>query len=140
MGASKPYAGKCTLRMAPRALRFSVGHKLGRNFLDGHIDQVRPKDGIHTSYAGFVSADPYELEADQFAAGLLMPSAPFKRALTPKDPGFETVESLATLCKTSLTATTVHYAELTEDAVTTVISAGLTVDFCFLSDTMKSLP
>ncbi len=62
--------------------RFSVGHELGHYFLDGHIDQVLPKDGIHTSYAGFVSADPYELEADQFAAGLLMPSTPFKRTVT----------------------------------------------------------
>src|SRR5271168_3054036 len=47
--------------------RFSVAHELGHYFLDGHIDHVLPKDGVHTSYAGFVSADPYGLEADQFA-------------------------------------------------------------------------
>src|SRR5262249_8815407 len=67
--------------------RFSVGHELGHYFLDGHMDHVLPKDGIHTSHAGFVSADPYELEADQFAAGLLMPSTPFKRALGKQDAG-----------------------------------------------------
>ncbi len=120
--------------------RFSVGHELGHYFLDGHIDHVLPKDGVHTSYAGFVSADPYELEADQFAAGLLMPSAPFKHAIARQDPGLEVVESLASLCKTSLTATAIRYAELTDDAVAIVISTGPTIDFCFLSDTMKTLP
>jgi hypothetical protein len=120
--------------------RFSVGHELGHYFLEGHIDHFLPEDGIHTSYAGFISANPYELEADQFAAGLLMPSALFKRALARRDAGLETIESLATLCKTSLTATAIRYAELTEDAVAIVISTGPTIDFCSLSETMKSLP
>ena len=56
--------------------RFSIGHELGHYFLDGHVDQILPKDGVHVSRAGFVSADPYELEADQFAAGPLMPETP----------------------------------------------------------------
>jgi hypothetical protein len=120
--------------------RFSVGHELGHYFLDGHIDHILPKDGIHESHAGFVSADPYELEADQFAAGLLMPSVPFKRALARRDPGLEIVESLATLCRTSLTATAIRYAELTDDAVAIIISTGPTIDFCRLSDAIKALP
>ena len=120
--------------------RFSVGHELGHYFLEGHVDHVLPKDGVHTSQAGFVSADPYELEADQFAAGLLMPSTSFKRALSRHDPGLAVVESLAGLCKTSLTATAIRYAELTDAAVATVISTGSTIDFCFMSNTIKSLP
>lgn len=120
--------------------RFSVAHELGHYFLDGHIDHVLPKNGTHTSHAGFVSGDPYELEADQFAAGLLMPSAPFKRALRGKAPGLEAIESLAGLCKTSLTATAIRYAELTEDALAIIISTGATVDFCFMSETIKTLP
>jgi hypothetical protein len=120
--------------------RFSVAHELGHYFLDGHIDHILPKDGVHTSHAGFVSADPYELEADQFAAGLLMPSIPFKRALARQDSGLEVVEYLAGLCRTSLTATAIRYAELTEDAVAVVISSGPVIDFCFLSETIKSLP
>jgi hypothetical protein len=120
--------------------RFSVGHELGHFFLEGHIDHILPADGVHTSHAGFVSDDPYELEADQFAAGLLMPSAPFKRALAQQKSGLEVVESLAGLCRTSLTATAIRYAELTEDAVAIIISTGPSIDFCFLSDTMRSLP
>jgi Zn-dependent peptidase ImmA (M78 family) len=120
--------------------RFSIAHELGHYFLEGHIDHILPADGMHMSHAGFVSADPYELEADQFAAGLLMPSAPFKRAISRHNPGLEIIESLAGLCRTSLTATAIRYAELTEDAVAVVISTGPLIDFCFLSETIKSLP
>jgi hypothetical protein len=119
---------------------FSVAHELGHYFLEGHIDHVLPKDGAHISHAGFVSGEPYELEADQFAAGLLMPSGPFKKALGRQASGLEVIESLAALCKTSLTATAIRYAELTDDAVAIVISTGLLIDFCFMSDTIKALP
>jgi IrrE N-terminal-like domain len=84
--------------------RFSVAHELGHYFLDGHIDYVLPKGSlVHTSHAGFVSGDQYEQEADNFAAGLLMPDVPFKRALDKCESGISTVESMANLCRTSLT-------------------------------------
>lgn len=120
--------------------RFSVGHELGHYFLDGHIDHVLPEDGVHASHAGFVSADPYELEADHFSAGLLMPATLFRRALSRAGQGLATVASAADLCRTSLTATAIRYAELTDDAVAVVMSTGKTIDYCFLSDTIKSLP
>ena len=120
--------------------RFSVAHELGHYFLDGHIDHVLPKDGVHASHAGFVSADPYEMEADCFAASLLMPKIAFKRTTRRLDPGLAVVESLSKDCRTSLTATAIRYAELTDDAIAVIISTGPTVDFCFLSDAMKSLP
>jgi Zn-dependent peptidase ImmA (M78 family) len=120
--------------------RFSVSHELGHYFLDGHIDYVLPRDGFHASHAGFVSADPYELEADHFAAGLLMPSGLFKPALNKVSVGLSAVESMANLCKTSLTATAIRYAELTSEAVAVIISSGQSIDYCFLSEAMKSLP
>ena len=120
--------------------RFSVGHELGHYFLDGHIDHVLPEDGIHASHAGFLSTEPYELEADHFSAGLLMPRALFSRALSCAGQGLVAVESVAGLCRTSLTATAIRYAELTDDAVAIIISTGKTIDYCFLSDTIKSLP
>ncbi len=104
--------------------RFSVGHELGHYFLDGHIDHILPKDGIHVSHAGFVSADTFELEADHFSAGLLMPSTPFKKALARRNLGLETVEFMAGLCRTSLTATAIRCAELSDDAIAIIISTG----------------
>lgn len=119
---------------------FSVGHELGHYFLDGHVDHVLPRDGIHESHAGFVSADPFELEADNFSAGLLMPETPFKRELNRRRPGLGTVEHMAELCVTSLTATAIRYAQLSGDAVAVIVSTGKSVDYCFMSDAMKSLP
>jgi hypothetical protein len=123
-----------------RFQHFSVGHELGHYFLDGHIDHVLPNDGVHVSEAGFTSADPYEMEADQFAAGLLMPGTLFRGAMRKHDAGFATVEGMADLCHTSLTATGIRYAELSEEAVAVIISTGNAIDFCFLSNPMKRLP
>jgi hypothetical protein len=120
--------------------RFSVSHELGHYFLEGHIDHVLPKDGFHASRAGFISGDPYELEADHFAAGLLMPSGLFKRALNKVGVGLPAVEAMEDMCQTSLTASAIRYAQLTSDAVAVIISTGQTIDYCFLSDAIKSLP
>lgn len=120
--------------------RFSIAHELGHYFLEGHIVHVLPTDSSHASHAGFISSDPYELEADNFAAGLLMPTALFKQAMFRQQAGLEAIEELSKLCGTSMTATAIRYAELTEDAVAVIISTGSTIDFCFFSNTTKLLP
>ncbi len=120
--------------------RFSIAHELGHYFLEGHIDHVLPKNGMHESHAGFIADDPYEQEADQFAAGLLMPGNFFKKELGRHQAGLETIEAMHILCKTSLTATASRYAELTEDAAAIVISTGQTLDYCIMSETLKALP
>jgi hypothetical protein len=99
--------------------RFSIGHELGHFFLDGHIDHILPGDGVH---------------------GLLMPEGLFKQALSKFDPGLATVEAMAKLCKTSLTATAIRCAELTNRAIAVIVSTGPTIDYCFMSDAIKSLP
>ncbi len=42
----------------------------------------------------------------------------------------EVFESMANLCRTSLTATAIRYAELTDDTVAVVISTASTIDYC----------
>jgi hypothetical protein len=69
-----------------------------------------------------------------------MPEGLFKRALSKLDPGLAAVEAMAGLCKTSLTASGIRCAELTERAVAVIISTGQTIDYCFMSDAIKSLP
>lgn len=120
--------------------RFSISHELGHYFLDGHIDHVLPKDGVHASHAGFVSADPYEQEADNFAVGLLMPTRPFQRLIGRASLGLADIEAAAESCRTSLTTTAIRYVELSDDAVAIIISVGRTVDYCIMSEAMKSLP
>jgi Zn-dependent peptidase ImmA (M78 family) len=88
--------------------RFSVAHELGHYLLPGHIDQVL-SDGknIHESHSGFVSNNPYELEADHFAAALLMPNPLFSHAMWQTEAGLNAVVTLAGRCRTSLTATAI---------------------------------
>ena len=118
--------------------RFSIAHEIGHYVLDGHVDHIFPSgNGHHESRAGFVSPDPFELEADHFAAGLLMPRPQFRRKLLRLGDGLDAVEGMAADCRTSLTATAIRYAETTPLPVAVVLSTGSNVDYCFMSQSLR---
>lgn len=119
--------------------RFSVSHELGHYFLPGHVDAVMGTNGIHESRAGFASNDRYEMEADRFAAGLLMPRHLFLPALERSGDGLAAVEGLSALCKTSLHATAIRYTQCTHNAVAIVVSVGNKIDHCFMSEALKAI-
>jgi len=119
--------------------RFSVSHELGHYFLPGHVDAVIGDNGIHESRAGFSSKDRYEMEADGFAAGLLMPRHLFFPALQRAGDGLAAIESLAGLCKTSLHATAIRYTQCTRDPMAIVVSTGNTIEHCFMSAALKNI-
>lgn len=119
--------------------RFSVAHELGHYFLPGHPEAVFDDRGVHESRAQFVSKDRYEMEADGFAAGLLMPRHLFYPALARAGQGLEAIESLAAVCMTSLHATAIRYAQCTRDAVAVVVSNGNHIDHCFMSEALKAV-
>ena len=54
--------------------------------------------------------------------------------------GLADIESVREACKTSLTSTAIRYAELTDDAIAVILSTGRVIDYCILSEAMKSLP
>jgi hypothetical protein len=118
--------------------RFCVGHEIGHYRLPGHPDSVLV-DGMHVSHAGFTSDNRFELEADHFAAGLLMPSFLFDPAIDKAGSGLDAVEVLAGCCITSLTATAIRYAQRTPEAVAIVVSIGHSVDYCFMSDSFREI-
>lgn len=119
--------------------RYSVAHELGHYFMPGHVDAVLDANGMHESRAQFVSKDRYEMEADGFAAGLLMPRHLFFPALEKAGQGLAAIEGLATLCKTSLHATAIRYAQCTRDPMAVVVSTGNQIDHCFMSESLKGL-
>lgn len=119
---------------------FSVAHELGHYFLPGHIDAVLAHSHVHESRAGFSSGDQYELEADHFAARLLMPKKLFTTALRAAGSGFSAIEQLSSLCNTSLTATAIRFTQCTRAPVAIVVSTGNNIDYCFMSDTLKDFP
>jgi len=119
--------------------RYSVSHELGHYFLPGHGDAVMDARGVHESRAQYASKDRYEMEADGFAAGLLMPRHLFFPALERAGSGLAAVETLATLCKTSLHATAIRFAQCSRDPVAVVVTTGKRIDHCFMSEALKGV-
>lgn len=120
--------------------RFSVAHELGHYFLPGHGERVLDANNIHHSVAQFRSKEPHEVEADQFAVGLLMPTRQFSAALGRAGEGLAAVEELAGLCKTSLESTAIRVAALSTTPTAVVVSGQDDVEYCVLSESFKALP
>jgi hypothetical protein len=122
---------------SPGFRRFTIAHELGHYFIDGHVDAIFSEGRVHESRAGFGSPLSYELEADHFAARLLMPNALFSAALKQVGEGLTAIESLAGTCITSLPATAIRYAECTYEPVAIILSTGTAVDFCVMSKALR---
>jgi hypothetical protein len=101
------------------------------------VDAIFSEGSVHESRVGFVSSSNYELEADHFAARLLMPNALFFAALRRVGEGVAAIESLAEACITSLPATAIRYAECAGDPVAIIVSTGNSVDFCVMSPALR---
>ena len=102
--------------------------------------RVAPLVGVHVSRAGFTSKDPRELEADQFSVGLLMPRALFHAEMGGAGEGLGAVEGLARACRTSLTATAIRLADLTDEALAIVVCDQDEIVFSRMSQLFRELP
>ena len=105
--------------------------------MPGHPDAVLADGDVHESRAGFTSGDRYEVEADHFAASLLMPRLLFMEAMRMSGKGLAAIEKLANLCRTSLTATGIRYVQCSRDPLAIVLSTGNQINYCFMSDVLR---
>ncbi|MBT8606673.1 ImmA/IrrE family metallo-endopeptidase [Polynucleobacter paneuropaeus] len=119
--------------------RFSIAHELGHYFLGHADDMFRDGKTVHESQAGFGSKDLIELEADHFAAGLLMPSELFKEEAARHCDGLAAIERVAEKCQTSITSSAIRYAQLTDAAVAIIVSSKSSVDYCFVSQALRAV-
>ena len=118
--------------------RFSIGHELGHLHIPGHADALLPAgNATHESRAGYQSENPYEREADEFSANLLMPRHLFQAAMRRAGDGLSAILQLAELCETSRLATAIRYVSLTSEAMAIVVSEGSALRYAFLSDELK---
>ena len=123
---------------SPGFRRFSIGHELGHLHIPGHAQALLPAgEAMHESRAGYRSDNPYEREADEFSANLLMPRRLFLPAMRRAGDGLSAMLTLADLCATSKLATAIHYAKLTTDAIAVVVSEGPMLRYAILSDALK---
>jgi Zn-dependent peptidase ImmA (M78 family) len=90
--------------------RFVMAHELGHFEL--HRGKVFNKNCTDKEFFSWYKGNPIEIEANFFAAELLMPEDIFKSRIEGKDVNKDLIESLAAEFNTSLTATSIRYVTL----------------------------
>lgn len=120
-------------------VRFSIAHELGHYYLPEH--RARLRSGVeHDSESDFVSRDPKEIEADEFAADLLMPMELFRKEIPTFRGGFCQIKDLMTLADrlgVSVTSIARRYCESDGEACTIYFSEGGRVRWGKYSEDMK---
>jgi Zn-dependent peptidase ImmA (M78 family) len=119
---------------------FSVAHELGHYFLPGHPDEIQKSGGAHMSRSGFSEGNTsIELEADHFAAGLLMPDYLVRKSLGKGQVGLKGIRDMAADARASLTAAAIRAAQCAEFPICIIVSEGQTVSYAFPSSSFKDL-
>jgi IrrE N-terminal-like domain len=99
---------------------FTIAHELGHLLLPGHEEStVCVQADVETWESGLST---HELEANEFAGELLMPTRVLEGLLRGQKPSFDLIESLAREFSTSLTATACRFVEMTSYACAVVWS------------------
>jgi hypothetical protein len=120
--------------------RFTVAHELGHYFLPGHPEEIQAASPVHVSRAGFSQgAVSIEIEADHFAAGLLMPTHLVRQCLRGNPLGLDGIIRLREDADCSLTAAAIRAAECAEVPMAVIVSRGEEVAYGFLSESFKAL-
>jgi Zn-dependent peptidase ImmA (M78 family) len=122
-------------------VRFTIAHELGHYFLPEHREKLR-QGAWHNSVADFASRDPREVEADEFAADLLMPMELFRHELRRFRLGWCDLDDLFTLANrlgTSVTSTARRYCESDCEPCTIFFSMDGLIRWNRFSEDMKLL-
>jgi Zn-dependent peptidase ImmA (M78 family) len=103
--------------------RFAIAHELGHMELR-HNPGAPTECGENQFVLWYKSQNNNEVEANVFAAELLMPEAMFRAKLERTLPSMELIEQLADEFQTTLTATAIRYIDLCEEQCALVFSAA----------------
>jgi Zn-dependent peptidase ImmA (M78 family) len=103
--------------------RFVVGHELGHVLLHPHVRQI---DEVSVAQASNYShnQEPEEIEANLFAAEILMPAPLFAPRILNKEPSFALLKELAEEFRTTLTATAIQFLRYTKEECALISSKG----------------
>lgn len=105
----------------PGQKRFVIAHELGHVLLHPHVRQI---DEVSIAQASdwSLNQEPEEVEANLFAAEILMPGKLFVPRVEKKDPSFELLRFLAGEFRTTLTATAIQFLRYTREECVLVCS------------------
>jgi hypothetical protein len=122
----------------PRRLRFSLAHELGHYHIEAHR-QALLQGKTHNSTPGFKSKDPKELQADEFAASLLIPWDLMDPKIEKR--GFlcmSEILPIADQCEVSIYATAIRYVRMASESCAVVLAHQGKVQGRFCSDEAKA--
>jgi len=116
--------------------RFSIAHELGHYHIPTHQQRPTGWCGDEDMVAGAGSGKQYEWEANDFAAELLMPRTLFLADARQRDPVFREIVALAApdMYDVSITAASLRYVELSDEACALVCSRSGTIEWVAKSD------
>jgi Zn-dependent peptidase ImmA (M78 family) len=121
--------------------RFTLCHELGHYFLDGHLDALFESGAeVHMSDTSEFRGRKYwyEIEADAFAAELLVPTPLAQAVIAKADSGLAGIRSLETGFGASLSCAAVRFANLTAEPVAVILSHGRDIEWVSWSRSMQS--
>lgn len=122
-------------KITPR-VRFTIGHELGHFYIPEHR-KLLLAGNAHNSMSGFISDRKLEIEADEFAANLLVPEN-YLRKLTLKRK-FLTLKDLLDIAnelQVSATAMALRYVKTTSDRCAIILSQDGIQKFYWPSEEM----
>lgn len=123
---------------APNRVRFSIAHELGHFYIDDHRAAL-VKGITHDSKPGFRSKEPKEIQADEFAASLLIPKALMEPTIDRRGMLYlSEILDIAGKCATSPYATTIRYVRMASEVCWVVLAKDGVIEGCFSSDEARA--
>lgn len=99
--------------------RFIIAHELGHFEIHKHLSLCTDADMTYWS-----NVRSEEIDANDFAAEILMPEALFARKCEDSDPSLDLIENLANQFQVTLTAAALRYIEFCPERCALIISEG----------------
>lgn len=130
--------GYSTAVRCPGFQNFTVAHEIGHYYIDDHALALLVA-GKHFSRFYSAPKDRFELEADIFASEFLMPRELIEGIIQGSEGGLATIKNLAEQCESSLLASAIRYADVTEEKVAVIVSRQGTVEYMTASTAFRRM-
>lgn len=115
--------------------RFTISHELGHFLITTHANKFLCNSYDLNNYHD--RSNPWEIEANQFAAELLMPMEYFSREIYNEVPSYDLIQSLTKTFGSSLTSTLIRYKDLTDESIAIVLSEDSIIKWAYSSEAFR---
>ena len=115
--------------------RFTIAHELGHFLITTHSNEYRCNYNDLNNY--YDKTHPQEIEANQFAAELLMPKKYFLKKILKEEPSYQLFQDLTSNFGSSLTSTLIRFKDLTDESIAIVLSENSIIKWALRSEEFK---